>query len=127
MSLEQAIAENTEAVKALTAALAANNGASAKSAPAEESKGETTTTRGRGRPSNKSKSETEQAGLTVEQVKAKAVQVKDKLGKDKAKELIGRYAPELAKIKPDDFEAFVTDCDKALNGEDEDGDDDDSL
>ena len=126
MSLEEQIKALTEAVQANTEAIKAAGGSAAaatsnsKAADAETTSASTGTGRGRGRPA-KDKT-VEEPSLTAEQVKAKAVQVKDKLGTPKAKELITKYAPELAKIKPADFEAFVADCDKALNGEDEDDD-----
>jgi len=124
MSLEEQIKALTEAVQANTEAIKAAGG----SAAAASGKAETTSARGRGRPP-KADNKGDENTLTAEQVKAKAVQVKDKLGTPEAKKLINKFAPELAKIKPDDYEAFVAACDKALSGEsdDDDGGADDDL
>jgi len=124
MSLEQAIKENTETMRELIAALGASGGGKANAGKAGDDEGtKTTTTRRR-----TTKTEDDKGGskYTAEQVKTIAVKVKDELGTKAAKELIGKYAPELAKIKPVDFDAFVADCEAALDpdagGNDDDGD-----
>jgi hypothetical protein len=124
MSLEQAIKENTETMRELIAALGASGGKANAGKAGDDEGTKTTTTRTR----RTTKTDDDKGGskYTAEQVKTIAVKVKDELGTKAAKELIGKYAPELAKIKPADFDAFVADCETALdpdaggNGNDDD-------
>jgi len=131
MSLEQAIKENTEAVRELIAALGASGGkAGSGGKGGDDEGGKSTTTRSR-RSSNKGGDDdggSKASKYTVEQVKAAAVKVKDELGTKAAKQLIKDHgADELAALKPEAYEDFINACEKALNAEDGNDDDSDSL
>lgn len=130
MSLELALQANTEAVNALVAALKAGGTVGAA--------GATTTTTAddkpkRGRPAaDKTKDTAAAPKNTVEQVKAAAVRLKDEKGTVAAKALIKKHgAEELAKLKPETYDAFVAEVEEMLKPEgeagDDDGDDDSGL
>lgn len=109
MSLEAKIEALTAAVEANTAALkGAKGGAPGTADPGKGKSGKTSAVV----PKN-----------NIEAVKAAAVKVKDKLGREKAKELIADpgMAEELAKMKPENYDAFVSACEAALS-DDGDGD-----
>jgi len=133
MSLEQALQENTAAIKELIAAL---NGAKAASAaapaavapqadtePAEEKKVKRSR---KAEPADDADDEESKPKYTFEQAKAAAVKVKDTLGAKVAKELIktAGKAAELAELKPENYGALIAACEKALKEADESSDDD---
>jgi hypothetical protein len=126
MSLEQALNENTAAMRELIAALGGATANAGKGAAADE--GKTTSTRTR-KPKADDAEDTKgkTSKYTAEDVKAAAVKVKDELGTKVAKQLIADHgADELAKLKPAVYEDFINACEKALNGDD-DGNDDGGL
>lgn len=120
MSLETLIANLTAAVEANTAAVL-GKASTGKAAAKDDDAGEATTTRRR-----RSSAKDEDAGdskkskYTAEQVKAAAVKVKEELGTKVAKQLISDHgAEELAKLKPENYDAFVEACERELNGDDD--------
>lgn len=127
MSLEQALNENTAAMRELIAALGGANVGAGKGAAGAETEAKTTT-RSRSKPKNDDveDAKAKTSKYTAEDVKAAAVKVKDELGTKAAKQLIADHgADELAKLKPAAYEDFINACEKALNGDgdgDEDGD-----
>jgi hypothetical protein len=126
MSLEQVIQANTDAINALIATL--KGGVPAAGAAATETTATTTDKPKRGRPSAADKAkEADQPKNNAETVKAAAVRVKDTLGTKAAKELIKKHgAEELAKLKPEAYDAFVADAEEMLKPEEPAGDDDDN-
>lgn len=127
MSLEQALKENTEAVLALTAALAANGGKPA-SGGSEDKSGKTESTRGRGtsKSTKEDKGSDDKPKFTADDVKAAAVKIKEEKGTPAAKKLIAQYGEDgLASIEPKDYAAFIEAAEKLLKGEDDKGGEDD--
>ena len=68
---------------------------------------------------------------TVDEVRAVALKVQEEKGKDAAVALIKKHgAPNIASMKPAKYAAFIAACEVLLNaedGEDGDGDGDDTL
>lgn len=101
MALEDLLAENTAAVKALTAAMVAGG---AKPAAAT----------GTGRPPGRPKS------VTLDEVKAIAERVKVEKGRPDAVALIKQFgAASLAELDKAKYPAFIAACEVTLNAEDE--------
>lgn len=126
MSLEQALNENTAAMRELIAALGGATANAGKGAAATETEGKTPRTR-KPKADDAEDTKGKTSKYTAEDVKAAAVKVKDELGTKVAKQLIADHgADELAKLKPAVYEDFINACEKALNGDD-DGDDKDDL
>ena len=127
MSIEQILAALTTAIEANTAAILASSGKkeAAEAAPAPETKAAPARTRKAAAPAA-AKEEPAAPKYTAEQVKAAAVKVKDELGTKTAKQLIADHgAAELAKLKPENYEAFVLAAEALLAGDGEDGSDED--
>lgn len=128
MSLETLIANLTAAVEANTAAVLgkASTGKAAATKDDDAGEGATTTRRRRSSTKDDDAGDSKKSKYTAEQVKAAAVKVKEDLGTKVAKQLIADHgAEELAKLKPENYDAFVEACEKALNAGDDDGNDDD--
>lgn len=125
MSIEKLIGDLIEAVNANTEAIkAAGTGSGGKPSTGGDEDKATTGKGGRGRAAAK----TEGPKYTAEDVKAAAVKVKEELGTKAAKDLIKKHgADELAKLKPDTYADFIADCEKALNGGDENVDEEGGL
>lgn len=118
MSIEKLLGDLIEAVNANTEALKSGGGTGGKAGNDEAG----TTARGRGR---SAASKDDKPKHTAEDVKAAAVKVKEELGTKDAKALIKKHgAEELAKLKPEVYDAFIADCEKALKGDGVDGDGD---
>lgn len=133
MSLEQAIKENTEVLRELIAQLKEGNIGSAsankeatgevieKADQPEVKEEKATPTRSRRTRAQKEEADEPVSKYTAEQVKAAAVKVKDELGTRAAKDLIAKHgAPELAKLKPENYDAFVAEAEELLSGADDD-------
>lgn len=122
MSLEQALSENTAAMRDLIAAL---GGAAAKGgAKGGDADDKPATTRRRASNKDADDDKGGKGKYSAEDVKAAAVKVKDELGTKAAKKLISDHgAEELALLKPAVYEDFINACEKALNGDEGDGDD----
>lgn len=121
MSIEKLLGDLIEAVNANTEALKAGGASGGTSAGGDEG-GKAATGRGRGRAASKD----DKPKHTAEDVKAAAVKVKEELGTKQAKDLIKKHgADELAKLKPEVYDAFIADCEAALNGDGGEGGDDD--
>lgn len=124
MSIEKLLGDLIEAVNANTEALKSGGSTSGKAATNDDAGdgGKATTGRGRGRSAPKD----DKPKHTAEDVKAAAVKVKEELGTKEAKALIKKHgADELAKLKPEVYSDFIADCEKALNGGDDEGGGDD--
>lgn len=126
MSIEQTLAALTAAIEANTAAILASSTNAPAEAPAaakEESKPAPRTRKA----APAAAKEEVAPKYTAEQVKAAAVKVKNEKGTKVAKDLIAEHgAAELAKLKPENYEAFVLAAEALLAGEDDesvDGDD----
>lgn len=130
MSLEQALNENTAAMRDLIAALggAAGKTAAAGKGAADDAADKPTTTRRRSAANKDAEEKTKASKYSAEDVKAAAVKVKEELGTKAAKQLIKDHgADELAALKPEKYDAFVDACEKALNGDDDGEGEEDGL
>lgn len=121
MSLEQAIEKLSGQFDRFFATLGDKAPATAAAAATagETETAATTPARGRGRPP-KTKA------LTMDDAKAAAFRVKDAINADEAKRIIKAHgAPDLAKLKPEVFAAFIADCESAIEaaGSDESSED----
>lgn len=114
-SLEERLAENTVALNRLADAMEAAGG----DKPAKPAKTE-----------KPAKPAAKKPTVTVEQMKAAVMEVKEKVGADEAKAIIAEYGGEGAKLAalsnlPEKWDEIVADCTTALEGVNgsDDGDD----
>lgn len=111
MALEELLAENTLAVRALTAALQKGGSTTATPTPAGAA-------RGPGRPK----------AVTLDEVKAAAEKVRAEKDKPAAVAIIKAHgADTLGELDKSKYAAFIAACEVALNEGGDDGDGDDSL
>lgn len=123
--LSAALKENTAEMKALRAGGAAPGGA----APAAPAAGKPAAAApATGKATNKAKAPASK--YTLEQVVAKAVELKDTIGRDETVKFINVYGAKASKdLKPEMWDAFVADVDERIADEqsgtgDEPADDD---
>lgn len=109
MSIENKIAELTEAVKANTAALEklATAGVSAPTATAAAAPASTT---GKGKAAAEKKDDGPK--VTQDEMNAAAMKLRDKFGPEITRELVSEFgkAPKLAEVKPAQYKALFDAC-----------------
>ena len=119
MSLEAALAANTEAVNKLIGLLSSGvtmSGASAAAAAATPAEA-ADKPRGPGRPKkDEAKTEPKAASITFDEVKAALFKVRDSKGAPAAQEIIKATgsAAKMADIKPEKYAAIIAACEVAL-------------